>query len=182
MGEPMKRSPYRQEDRLARIIAAIQIMAIAPWATGSLDSRIRELEGAEEVGDDRERGPAGAEALEKWRPVFEQHPEFFKVYTFEKEERVALRWRFAQFVNYDPTNATVLPQDKIDAMSEKERYRRLTRQPLSAEQIGVLIKTAIDMHSQAIAETQASVRYVPLIAAFLGAAGGFIAAVIGKGH
>jgi len=41
----MAKSPYLEKDRLSYVIAAIQIMGTAGWASGNLDRWVRELEG-----------------------------------------------------------------------------------------------------------------------------------------
>ena len=91
--------------------------------------------------------------------MFEQHPEFFKTYTLRGEPRVLLRLALRAIVQF-----------RSEERSSKRRRRRTTSrmpddadeatnhrqsQPLSADQIQVLINTAIELHAQeAAADSQ----------------------------
>jgi len=141
------------------------------------------LRGSEELArEKRHQIPIKDTDREKWKAIFVQHPEFFKMYSLENEQRVALRWRFAQSINHDPKIDKIVPAKEIKKMRESDRYARFTRRPLTSEEIGVLIKTAIDLHSRVIEQATASRWYIPIISAVLSAVGAFVGAIFGKGH
>lgn len=151
----MAKSPYLEDDRLSYIIAAIQVMGTKEWASGKIDRWVRELEGSEQLGTEKEKQPPIKDAdLKKWETIFVQHPEFFKLYSLDDGLRVALRWRFAQTINYDPKTSKIVSANEIQKMRDSDRYAKLTRRPLTAGEIEVLIKTAIELHDRVIAAQQ----------------------------
>src|SRR5262245_61989015 len=93
----MANSHYLEKDRLANVIAAIQIMALADRPSGSLNRWVAELEASEELSEEQlDKSPIKFAERKKWQTVFEQHPEFFKTTTQRGEPRVLLRWRYAE--------------------------------------------------------------------------------------
>jgi hypothetical protein len=148
--------PYLEPGRVPNIIAAIQAMGTLPWGTLPIDKWVKELEGSEEMAIEK-RGiePVDSGHRNKWRQIFAQHPEFFKLYRLNGEEKIALRWRFAQAIDYDPRSGELLSPTDLDKLKRNnDFFSKYTRRPLSADQIDVLIKTAIDLHSRVIAAQQ----------------------------
>jgi len=152
------KSPYLESQwRLADIVAAIQAMGAYPWAQRKVEGWVCSL------GD-----PLSAK---NWLEIFEQHPEFFK----SDGEWVSLRWRRAYDSSYDAKANRELNAEEIEKLTPEER-RQLTRKPLTSDQIEVLLKTAIEMHSRAIAQQQEGRWWVPV---WLPALSGLIGAILG---
>jgi hypothetical protein len=174
----MANAGYLEKDRLALVIAAIQIMGVSDRAAGSLNRWINELDASEALPPDRlERLSVHYSDRKKWAAVFDQHPEFFKTYSVKGEPHVALRWRFSQSIKYDPGTETAEFPSPIEPGKDDERTR-IARQPLTAEQIAVLITTAIELHGHAAGQQQPMQQTRPLL---LCAFGALLGAVIGGG-
>jgi hypothetical protein len=162
-----RENPYLKPDRLSAIIAAIQAMSTAPWGGGTIDRWVRELEAKERSGDSRG----------DWIQVFEDHPEFFTVYAAAGNQvRYGLRWRYAAPITYDTQlNRDVPPEELAGIPKDDAFYERYTRRPLTADQVGVLLNTAIELHTRALAQQEARHWYLPLVSAVVAglfAAGG----------
>jgi hypothetical protein len=193
----MASSTYLEKDRLAQIIAAIQIMGTSDWPSGSLNRWVSELEaGAQLTPKQLGLTPIHFGERKKWAAVFEQHPEFFKTFTVAGEERVALRWRFSQSVNSNGKTpaataavaaaATAAPADDkatdvgwtAGDKAADDTEHKSDGHPLTPEQISVLMTAAIELHSRAVAEQDILDRFGP---ALITAVGALIGAVIGGG-
>jgi hypothetical protein len=187
----MASSAYLEQDRLAQIIAAIQIMGTSDWPSGSLNRWVSELEaGAQLTPKQLGLTPIHFGERKKWAAVFEQHPEFFKTFTVAGEERVALRWRFSQSVNSNgkapSAAAAAAPSGDGSAdvgwtagdKAADDTEHKSDGHPLTPEQISVLMTVAIELHSRAVAEQNILDRFGP---ALITAVGALIGAVIGGG-
>ena len=154
----MAKSQYLEKDRLAHVIAAIQILGVSDCASGTVDRWAAELEASEELTPKQiEHASVRFVERKKWQTIFEQHPEFFKSYTTRGEPRVALRWRYAQIVNgHGKPNGQA--EEGAEAKDESKTnggydLTKVPTRPLTADQIQVLIKTAIELHGR---ETEAA--------------------------
>jgi hypothetical protein len=175
----MAKDPYLEPGRLPDLIAAIQVMATAGWGSLPIGRWVAELEGAEEVAlGKRAQAPTEGADYKKWEEIFEQHREFFKIYTLEGDKRVALRWRFAQPVDYDPRTGKVLSVEELQDITVRDEkfYAQFTRKPLAPEQVDVLIKTAVELHSRVIAAQQDRRWLWPIVVSLAVAAIGLLAA------
>jgi len=167
----MAKSHYLEKDRLANVIAAIQILGVADRASGSLNRWVAELEASEELTSEQlDSAPIKFAERKKWQTVFEQHPEFFKSYTQRGEPRVLLRWRYAEAVKHEP-NGKADDKDK----PENEGDNAPPSRPLTADQIQVLINTAIEMHAKEAAAERGPERLQPFLMATIGAVLGTLA-------
>src|SRR3954469_1623554 len=102
----MAKGHYLEKDRLANVIAAIQAMGVADRPSGTLNRWVAELEASEELTSKQlDQSPIKFAERKKWQTVFEQHPEFFKSYTFRGEPRVLLRWRYAESLKSEANGA-----------------------------------------------------------------------------
>lgn len=181
----MAKSHYLEKDRLANVIAAIQILGVADRASGTLNRWVAELEASEELtGAQLDNSPIKFAERKKWQVVFEQHPEFFKTYTLRGEPRVLLRWRYAESIKTDAakSEANGAPRDKD--RPEDDDDSGIQGKPLNADQIQVLINTAIGMHTKEAAAERGPERFRPFLMATIGAvlgtlAGGSIIVLLG---
>lgn len=182
----MAKSHYLEKDRLANVIAAIQILGVADRSWGTLHRWVAELEASEELTPDQlDQMPVKFAERKKWSMVFEQHPEFFKVYTVRGEQRVLLRLRYAQAVNANANQKADAfaalenllakadkEKDKPEAAEDKDNG---TSKPLTPDQIQLLINTAIQLHDRALEAERPPERFRPFVMATVGAVLGTIA-------
>lgn len=180
----MAKSHYLEKDRMANVIAAIQILGVSDFASGTLDRWAAELEASEELAPEQlDRTPVRFADRRKWQAIFEQHPEFFKTYTLRGTQRVSLRWRYAQAINGD-ARPQAASESSHDATAEDENdLTKLPSKPLTPEQIQVLINTAIELHEREAAAERAPDRLrlplMTLVGAILGSvAGGALVALL----
>jgi hypothetical protein len=182
----MANSHYLEQDRLANVIAAIQILGVSDRASGTLNRWVAELEASEELTSEQlDHSPVKFAERKKWLSVFEQHPEFFKTYTLRGDQRVLLRMRYAQSVSSDKkpeaAQQSAEPKDQAD---DGDEHVNATSKPLTADQIEVLIKTAIELHGREALTARGPERFRPFLMATLGAvlgtlAGGVIIVILG---
>ena len=166
----MANSHYLEKDRLANLIAAIQIMAVADRPSGTLNRWVAELEASEELTSDQlDKSPIKFAERKKWQTVFEQHPEFFKTYTLRGDPRVLLRWRYAETLKNGANGKA--PSEAED----KDETELQPSKPLTAEQIQVLINTAIGMHAKEAEAERNPDKFRPLLMASIGAGLGTLA-------
>jgi hypothetical protein len=168
----MGNSHYLEKDRLANLIAAIQIMALADRPSGTLNRWVAELEASEELtAQQLDKSPVKFAERKKWQTVFEQHPEFFKTYTLRGEPRVLLRWRYAETLK-NGANGKTAP----DATDNDDDEAELSpSKPLTADQIQVLINTAIGLHAKEAEAERNPDKFRPLLMATIGAGLGTLA-------
>jgi hypothetical protein len=186
----MANSHYLEKDRLANVIAAIQTLGVADRPTGSLNRWVAELEASEELSSEQlEHSPVKFAERKKWQTVFEQHPEFFKSYTLRGEQRVLLRWRYAETIkvkppespekNNKPENGAKPDEgDKPNSNDNPETAEGIAdapAKPLTADQIEVLINTAIALHGKEAASDRGPDRLRPMVMATFGAVLGTLA-------
>jgi hypothetical protein len=168
-----KKSPYLRDGRLADVIAALQVMSARDRPEGEITHWSRTLS-----------HDTSAKTVERWSRVFNEHSEFFLVYTLKDSanKKSALRVRYANR-NFDPRKGIELNQDDIDKLQDTER-EHLTTKPLAADAISALTNTAIELHNRAIQELSARRWWVPFVAAILGFSGAVAGAGIGAiwGH
>jgi len=148
---PQHSSPYlSNSSRLADVLAAIQVMGSYPWATRQ-EARWQEKLGA----------PLSADS---WTVLFREHPEFFRI---NDEDGITLRWRHGYDKTFRPSELRELSSTELDGLSPEQR-KELTRKPLTEGQIETLLKTAIELHTRAVAYAQERRWLTPLLFALLG--------------
>ena len=138
----------------------------------STSAVVADLEAGEELTSGQlEQPPIKFAERKKWQAVFEQHPEFFKTYTLRGEPRVLLRWRFSESIKREANGAA----SGKDSAEKPENSAAQPGNPLNADQIQVLINTAIEMHARAVASERSPDRFKPVLMAIIGAALGTVA-------
>ncbi|GAB7526787.1 hypothetical protein [Paraburkholderia sp. 2C] len=156
-------SPYLADaNRLGDVIAAIQAMATY---------RFYKLSFAEWA----DRISADVTQTEKWKRVFVEHPEFFRLDS--DRARASLVWRRQFPKRYDVDEQCVLSGEEYRRRihADPKSYARISRVPLSASDIKTLVDTAVNLHSRAL-EHQKDKRWW---VALSGAVGGLIGSIIG---
>jgi hypothetical protein len=157
-------SPYlANEGRLGDVIAAIQAMGVYKFYKLEFKRWAERIAGDESQSD-------------HWRAVFEQHPEFFRIDTARLKASLVLRRQRQKL--YDVDKCKEISRAEASGLPQTERDR-LSRLPLTSDEIDMLIKTAIDLHARALERRQDRRWWINLGVSFLGAvAGGAIAAII----
>ena len=97
-----------------------------------------------------------------WRQVFMEHPEFFRFHDEPAKTWAAMRWRWALDRDYDPASGRSLSFDELQTAS-KEQRERLTRPPLTPEQIETLMSTAVKLHATAIERARHARWWIPVV-------------------
>jgi hypothetical protein len=139
-------SPYLLKGRLAEVLAAIQAMATNPDYRQSVEDWAYYLSGSR--ADDN---------VERWRTVFEEHPEFFRPSVIVPGEYGLLLRRSMPKV-HSPTGKGEL------------------RPPIETADLKVLLDVALGLHSQAVARDADKRWWLPIVVPFTGS---LLGAVIG---
>jgi hypothetical protein len=172
----MAKSHYLEADRLANVIAAIQILGVSDQTAATLNRWVAELEASEELTPEQlELTRVKFADRKKWAAVFEQHPEFFKTYTLRGEQHVLLRLRYAQSLSKSNAKDGANPGAENSSARNDGNGAAVIAQPLSPDQIQLLIQTAIDLHDREAAAERKPDRLSPLVMAGVGAAIGTVA-------
>jgi hypothetical protein len=133
--DKIQRNPYTQNDnRLADVIAAIQVMGSYKFYKLDFSEWADRIEGKVENG-------------EYWKLIFQQHPEFFRL--DRKEERASLVWRRNYQKLYNVDQEEKITREAYRALTD-ELKQRISRTPLTNEDISTLLNTAINLHSREI--------------------------------
>lgn len=135
----MSKSPYLKDQRLADVIAAIQVMSTYKFYKLDFASWSMRITGVESNAD-------------YWRNVFAEHPEFFRLNN--DKQKVSLVWRRSYQRNFHVDRQEALTREQLDNLPDNERSFRLSRSPLTNSDTATLIATAVDLHSRAIASEQ----------------------------
>lgn len=153
-------SPYLIDaSRLGDVIAAIQVMAVYKFYKLDFASW------ADRISADK--GQA-----DKWRKVFEQHPEFFRLDSMK--EKASLVWRRQFPKRYDVDRECTISADQYKALNQ-DQLLRVSRIPLSSDDIKALIDTAVNLHSRALEHRKDRRWWVALASAV----GGLLGSLIG---
>lgn len=131
----MSKSPYLKSQRLADVIAAIQVMGTYKFYKLDFLGWSTRITGSESNAD-------------YWKQVFTEHPEFFRLN--QDKNKVSLVWRRSHQRNFHVDRQEILSRIEIEQLPEEERGKRISRTPLSNGDIATLISTAVDLHSRAI--------------------------------
>jgi hypothetical protein len=152
--------PYLVEPgRLGDVIAAIQAMATYKFY------KLSHADWADRIAADKTQA-------DKWKLLFEQHPEFFRLDS--AREKASLVWRRQFPKRFDVDTLSVLTNSEYDALSDLQKLR-VSRVPLAASDIKTLVDTAVNLHSRAL-EHQKDRRWWVALA---GAGGALLGSVLG---
>lgn len=154
----MSKSPYLKDQRLADVIAAIQVMSTYKFYKLDFSGWSKRITGSEKNESD-------------WKVIFDEHPEFFRLSS--DHNKVSLVWRRSYKRNFHVDREKTLSTEELNSLPSNEKSERVSRAPLSNNDIATLISTAVDLHSRAI-ESQKEKRWllpslVTVVAVCLGA-------------
>jgi len=154
-------SPYlANSGRLADVIAAIQAMGTYKFYKLTFEGWA-------------DRITANKNQALYWKNVFEQHPEFFRL--DGAREKASLVWRRQYPKRYHVDLEKRLSVQEYKALTEDQKDR-VSRDPLTPEDIKTLVDTAINLHSRALESEHARKWWIPLASS---AIGGLVGAVLG---
>lgn len=141
------RSAYlKSDDRLVNVIAAIQALGSYRYYKRNFEEWAVRISGKN--GDSS-----------KWLEIFRDHPEFFRIAQGDKD--VSLVWRRNWPKNYNVDTRDLISQKEYLALSEEDK-KRISRRPLSNDDIKTLVDTAINLHSRALKRKQDKRWWIPL--------------------
>jgi hypothetical protein len=159
-GIDMLESPYLKHNRIADVLAALQVMALnSPYRMSCKDWAFK-------ISGDEEKS-------KYWRAIFDEHPEFFRKSTLS-DDSYALIWRRALPRRYDRATKQLITDAEYDALSAQEKAK-ITRPAVPESQIKTLMDMAVDLHSRAV-EANRDWRW--WIAPALSFGGSFVGALI----
>jgi hypothetical protein len=146
----MSNSPYlSNHNRLADVIAAIQVMATYKFYKMDYAGWADRITGEENTAF-------------HWREVFEQHPEFFRLDS--KKKMASLVWRRQHQKLFDVDNEDKISRDEYLSLAPAQK-ERISRMPLESDEIAMLIKAAIDLHSRELEHKKDSRWWVTILMA-----------------
>jgi hypothetical protein len=120
---------YAKPERLADVMALIQVLALDRRAHRSSGGLHTELQG----------GPSSS--AESWKSLAQEHPEFFRVLVFgEEKNNVSLIARHVQ----------------------RRPHQESGREPLSADFVGNLLRSAVEIHDRRVRRTEVWRYLVPI--------------------
>lgn len=157
-------SPYlKDESRLADVIAAIQAMSIYKFY------KVDFAAWSERITGDPRNG-------EHWKKVFLEHPEFFRLDT--ARERASLVARRQHPKNFNVDTRRQIERNELIEM-DKAQKARVSRSPLSQDEIASLIQTAVELHSRALDQSKDRRWWLPVLTASIGAVSGMVGTLLG---
>ncbi|MBL0655758.1 hypothetical protein JD524_14165 [Aeromonas caviae] len=128
------KSPYLKAQRLEDVIAAIQVMG--KYAYYKLTP---------EKWADRIAGDATQST--HWQMVFTEHPEFFR---FDSaRQKVSLAWRRNYRKRYSVDEQREISFEQFSTLDDESKLR-ISRLPLTGDEVSILVNTAINLHARAI--------------------------------
>lgn len=158
----MAESPYLESNqRLSDVIAAIQ--AMATYKFYKLDFR----GWADRIVGD-------AKKADHWKKIFEEHSEFFRLDSGRKKASLVVRRQHQKL--YDVDQEKKISRQEYASLASKER---ISRTPLTSDEISTLINTAIELHSRAVDQENLKKWWIPIVTAIAGFLGAIIGALVG---
>ena len=132
-------SPYlNEENRLADVVAAIQVMGTYKFYKSDFTGWADRITGDETQAD-------------HWKRVFEEHPEFFRLDS--GRSKASLVWRRNYQKLYDVDREEKITREQFHQLNAEQKSR-ISRNPLTNSDISVLISAAIQLHSRALEHQQ----------------------------
>ena len=158
-------SPYlEKEKRLAKIIAAIQVMATYKFYKCDFETWSDRIFGNKLQGKELEG-------------MFKDHPEFFRL--DNARSKASLVWRRNYPKNFNVDKLETITKAEFLKLDEKEKMR-ISRTPLRNDDISTLIKTAVGLHEHALKMKQEGRWWIPLFLVLIGGLFGLIPFILEK--
>jgi hypothetical protein len=145
----MRQNPYLNDGRLGDVIAAITVLGTYKFYKLEVARWTARITGSSDDAD-------------RWRTVFQEHPEFFR--RTSEGDKVSLVWRRQFPRNFD---VDAEPEHEPDHEVEGLTESRISRRPLTPSEVAELIGVAIKLHDRALEQEKARAWWLPLAAAGL---------------
>jgi ribosomal protein S15P/S13E len=156
-------SPYLSPNRLADVIAAFQAMSTYKFY------KLTFTGWADRISADTEQG-------ERWKRIFKEHPEFFRLDSAPEKASLVWRRQFPRQFHVDLGRA--LTDQEYQALPPAD-YVRISRNPLQPSDIKTLIDTAVNLHSRALEHKKDQRWWIPLVVAVVSALGALLGSLLG---
>jgi hypothetical protein len=141
------KNPYlKHEDRLAKVIAAIQVLGTYKYYKTDFARWSDRITGSEKNADE-------------WEQIFKDHPEFFRLDS--NREKASLVWRRSYPKRYDVDQEESISKVAFNALTSDEKMR-VSRLPLTNEDIATLIGAATNLHNRALQRNQDKRWWIPV--------------------
>ena len=125
----MAKSHYLEKDRLANVIAAIQIMAVADRPSGTLNRWVAELEASEELtAEQLDNRPSSLPNARNGRRCSSSTRSSSRPTPCGASLRVLLRWRYAESIK-NGASGNGSPSDDKTKQAMTAEPRRASRSP-----------------------------------------------------
>jgi hypothetical protein len=152
-------SPYLKPGRLGDVLAAIQLMAVSRRYSRPVENWTSLLSGnALNVANP-------ATEVERWRSIFQEHPEFFRQ-SRAQPGVFALGLRRGLPRRFDPNTNSVLTEAAFQQLPPAEQDE-LLRPPLSLDDMKTLTDIALSLHHAAADREKESRWWAPVAASIV---------------
>ncbi|WP_411816002.1 N-carbamoyl-L-amino acid amidohydrolase [Hyphococcus sp. DH-69] len=159
------KSPYvDNEKRLADVIAAIQTLGTYRFYKMDFKGWADRISGDEAMSD-------------HWETVFKEHPEFFRLDATRKQVSLVIRRQHNKLFNVD-SHEEITKSEFLSLTDEQKS--RISRSPLSPDEISTLINTAVLLHARAIEHKRNLRWWIPILTAGIAGLSATIGAFIGS--
>jgi hypothetical protein len=160
----LSNSPYLKNDtRLADVIAAIQAMSIYRFYKLDFNGW------SDRISGDPDHG-------EHWKQIFIEHPEFFRLDSARAKASLVARRQHPK--NYDVDTGKRIETSEFLGM-DGTRKKRISRSPLSQDEVASMIQIAVELHSRALEQSKDRRWWLPVLTALIGSASGIAGTLLG---
>jgi hypothetical protein len=159
---------YLTENRLADVLAAIQVMGSSTW-----DSR--------PIKDWKLFLYDKPQSADSWESLFAEHPEFFGSREHRSGQRhYFLLLRRAYPKTIEPDTGFEISNEQLEKLRVSGDYRdaRLARRALTPEQVVALMNAAVELEIRAAALEDRARWWIPLAAAVLAFTGAILGSML----
>lgn len=148
------KTPYTSNsNRLANVIAAIQVLGTYKFY------KLDFSDWAERIEGDNSKG-------EYWKNIFIEHPEFFRINN--TCTKASLVWRRNHPKRYNVDSEESITKEQFDHLKGSKQMERISRSPLSNEDVKALINSAISLHNNELNQKRDRRWWIPVLVGFIG--------------
>lgn len=156
-------SYLRSTTELADVLAALQAMARYKYYQLDFKEWSYRITGSHDNDD-------------HWRSVISRHPEFFRI---DADGNAALVARRQHRKLYDVDRGIEISTSEFQELKKQGGIDRISRRPLSETEIETLIRTAVELHTRAVAENTDKRWWIPVLGFAVNALAALGGALIG---
>lgn len=112
-------------------------------------------------------------SAEHWKSVFDEHPEFFRMASGAEKYSLVWRRQFPRNFNVD-SDKEILGDHEVSG----EAYDRISRRPLSPDELTSLISVAVNLHRASLDHDNSRRWWIQLVTAAVSFAGAMLGAAV----